>query len=362
MCCSTVFWSAYVLMRILLILNFVLYITCPFSLTALRILSLSLVFPGGSVCQESTCNAGDLGLIPGSGSSLEKDMATHSRILAWRISWTEEPGGLQSMGSQRAGHDWATTSSPRHLFSVVWLGCAFMCFHVFFFLRFAKFFRSVGWWFSFMMENSWSWLLQLLLLLHPLPYFSEFPLTYGPPHAKSLQSCPTLCDPIGGSPQALPSLGFSRQEHWSGLPFPSPMQESEKWKWSRSVVSDSQWSHGLQPTRLLRPWNFPSKSTGVGCHCLLILPDIAPQITYAPCFFFPVVSHSGVDLEVFPSLHLQPLLVFSSSASHLSFIPFCVFFKPASSIGIFFYICHSFPRLLMIPSNFLNVWSVFSHS
>ena len=39
--------------------------------------------------------------------------------------------------------------------------------------------------------------------------------------------------------QASPSLGFSRQEHWSGLPFPSPMHESEKWKWSRSVVSDS---------------------------------------------------------------------------------------------------------------------------
>ena len=39
--------------------------------------------------------------------------------------------------------------------------------------------------------------------------------------------------------QAPPSLGFSRQEHWSGLPFPSPMHESEKWKWSCSVVSDS---------------------------------------------------------------------------------------------------------------------------
>ena len=47
--------------------------------------------------------------------------------------------------------------------------------------------------------------------------------------AKSLQSCPTLCDPIDGSPPvAPPSLGFSRQEHWSGLPFPSPMHESEK--------------------------------------------------------------------------------------------------------------------------------------
>ena len=36
---------------------------------------------------------------------LEEGMATHSSILAWRISWTEEPGGLQSMGSQRVGHD-----------------------------------------------------------------------------------------------------------------------------------------------------------------------------------------------------------------------------------------------------------------
>ena len=46
--------------------------------------------------------------------------------------------------------------------------------------------------------------------------------------AKLLQSCPTLCDPIDGAHQALLSLGFSRQEHSSGLPFPSPMHESEK--------------------------------------------------------------------------------------------------------------------------------------
>ena len=48
--------------------------------------------------------------------------------------------------------------------------------------------------------------------------------------AKSLQSCPTLCDLIDGSPPGSPSLGFSKQEHWSGLPFPSPMHETEKWK------------------------------------------------------------------------------------------------------------------------------------
>ena len=87
--------------------------------------------------------------------------------------------------------------------------------------------------------------------------------------AKLLQSCPTLCDPRDGNPQAPPSLGFSRQEHWSGLPFPSPMHESEKGKWSRSVVSDSSRPHGLQPTRLLHPWDFPGNSTGVGCHRLL---------------------------------------------------------------------------------------------
>ena len=45
--------------------------------------------------------------------------------------------------------------------------------------------------------------------------------------AASFQSCPTLCDPIDGSPPGFPSLGFSRQEHWSGLPFPSPVHESE---------------------------------------------------------------------------------------------------------------------------------------
>ena len=69
--------------------------------------------------------------------------------------------------------------------------------------------------------------------------------------------------------QAPLSLGFPRQEYWSGLPFPSPVHESEKPKWSRSVVSDPQRPHGLQPTRLLHPWDFPGKSTGVGCHCLL---------------------------------------------------------------------------------------------
>ena len=47
----------------------------------------------------------DAGSSPGSGRSPEEGMATHSSILAWRIPWTEEPGGLQSTGLQRVGHD-----------------------------------------------------------------------------------------------------------------------------------------------------------------------------------------------------------------------------------------------------------------
>ena len=102
-------------------------------------------FPGSSAGKESTCNAGDPGSISGSGrspeegigyplqyswaslvaqmvknpaamqetwvpslgwkDSLEETMATHSSILAWKIPWTEEPGGLQSMGLQRVGHN-----------------------------------------------------------------------------------------------------------------------------------------------------------------------------------------------------------------------------------------------------------------
>ena len=101
-------------------------------------------------------------------------------------------------------------------------------------------------------ETHFSNLLVLLLLL--LSRFSR------------VQLCAT---PQTAAHQAPPSLGFSRREYWSGLPFPSPVRESEKWKWTRSVVSDSLQLHGLQPTRLLRPWDFPGKSTGVGCHCLL---------------------------------------------------------------------------------------------
>ena len=68
---------------------------------------LPIGFPGGSDGKMSAYNVGDPGSIPGSGRSpdQEKEMATHSSILAWKIPWTEEPGRLQSVGLQRVGHD-----------------------------------------------------------------------------------------------------------------------------------------------------------------------------------------------------------------------------------------------------------------
>ena len=63
--------------------------------------------PGGSSSKESCWNAGatgDAGSIPGSEDPLEEEMATGSSILAWEIPWTEEPGGLHSLGLQRVGH------------------------------------------------------------------------------------------------------------------------------------------------------------------------------------------------------------------------------------------------------------------
>ena len=64
------------------------------------LLALVLGFPGGSVIKNPPANAGGMSLIPGWGRSLEKEMATHSSILAWEIPWTEKPGGFQSIGSQ----------------------------------------------------------------------------------------------------------------------------------------------------------------------------------------------------------------------------------------------------------------------
>ena len=65
-------------------------------------------FPSGSVVKNPPANAGDVGSISGSGRYPKDEMATHSSILAWKIPLTEKPGGLQSMGLRKVGHDLMT--------------------------------------------------------------------------------------------------------------------------------------------------------------------------------------------------------------------------------------------------------------
>ena len=67
--------------------------------------SISVGFLSGSDSIESTGNAGDQGSIPGMERSHGEGKGNHSNIPAWRIPWTEGPGGLKFMGSQRVGHD-----------------------------------------------------------------------------------------------------------------------------------------------------------------------------------------------------------------------------------------------------------------
>ena len=80
----------------------------------LNFIQVYMVFPGGLDGKESTCNAKDLVWSLGWEDSLEEGVATHSSILAWRNPWTEEPGGLQFMGSQRVGDGWATKRSTAY--------------------------------------------------------------------------------------------------------------------------------------------------------------------------------------------------------------------------------------------------------
>ena len=108
--------------------------------------------------------------------TLEKEMATHSRVLAWRIPGMGEPGGLPSMGSHRVGHDWSDLATAA-----------------------ATFYKK-----------------------HLKKNTSAIPL--------SNMYCAVL---------------------------------------NHSVMSNSLWSHGLYPTRLLCPWESPSKNTGVGSHAFL---------------------------------------------------------------------------------------------
>ena len=187
----------------------------------------------------------------------------HSNILVWKIPWTEEPGGQQSMGSQRMGCDWVHEHMPwRHMSWVYHSGWVEG--------------KSVE---NCVLGRMWPQEIFVLIPMSTLLH-GAYSLTVlirwvlgqtATATAKSLQSCPTLCDPRDGSPPGSPvpgilqartlewvaisfsnawkwkvkvkslssvqllatpwtaayqaplSMGFARQEYWSGLPLPSPL-------------------------------------------------------------------------------------------------------------------------------------------
>ena len=98
----------------------------------------SWIFFGGSVVKNLTAKAGDAGLIAGSGRCPGEGIASHSSILAWEIPWTEEPGGLQSMGSQRVSYDLAT--KQQHFF--IHMGIFFLKIMVIFFSQISSWYDT----------------------------------------------------------------------------------------------------------------------------------------------------------------------------------------------------------------------------
>ena len=114
---------------------------------------------------------------------MEKEMATHSSVLAWRIPGTGEPGGLPSLGSHRVRHDWsdlaAAAAGNKNIFmdKRIDFGCQ---------------------------KEGKDWEFGTVLC------------------AKSFQSHPTLCNPMDCSLPGSSIHRISRQKYWSGLPYPSP--------------------------------------------------------------------------------------------------------------------------------------------
>ena len=148
---------------------------------------------------------------------LEKGTATHSSILAWRIPRTGKPGRLQSMGSQRVGHDWATFTTVT---KTVGLGVA------------------LRWLFDFYISQGLKRVhnrkdkltVQTMNILKEIHAHTN---KYAAAAAKSLQSCPTLCDPIDGSPpgSTIPGILQARTLEWVAISF------SNAWRWKVKVKS-----------------------------------------------------------------------------------------------------------------------------
>ena len=119
---------------------FFLHSTCQWCYYCLQLIVNKAVItshlPSGSVVKnppDHSGDTGDVGLIPELGRSPGGGMATHSSILARRIPWTEEPGGLQAMGSQRVRHDWAWSMSMHKqatkIIKCEWISVSYLFLH-----------------------------------------------------------------------------------------------------------------------------------------------------------------------------------------------------------------------------------------
>ena len=166
---------------------------------------------------------------------LEKEMATHSSVLAWRIPWTEKPGRLQSMGSHRVGHDWSNLAAGREFSCYLLQHCRCLL-SIWFGAPAPRSFVSKsfgGWWMSHRNTFAWlsayhgkeaetalllskvnpsSWALDLIPRSSLLAHF----FTYLPPSLSQqftcmcAQSCPTLCHPKRCNPPGSSVHGISQ--------------------------------------------------------------------------------------------------------------------------------------------------------
>ena len=138
---------------------------------------------------------------------LEKEMATHSSTLAWKIPWMEEPGRLQSTGSQRVGHGWAT--SLTRLLQVT------MIIHVNHLKYGPGIKTSLHMYYPYYKggSNWYIWQFTDPLWLLPLQMVKV--------RVKSLSRVQLFATPWTIANQVPPFMGFSRQKYHSGLPFPS---------------------------------------------------------------------------------------------------------------------------------------------
>ena len=148
-------------------------------------------------------------------------MAPHSSTPAWKIPWMEEPGRLQSMGSLRVGHNWATSLS---LFTFVhwrrkWQPTPGSSVPGILQARTLE-------WVAISFSNAWKWKVKVKLL-----------------------SCAQLlATPWTAAYQAHPSMRFSRQEYWSGMPLSSP-------PWTLAITNLLSLSHNFVISRILYSWN-----------------------------------------------------------------------------------------------------------